>query len=93
MANNLLKHNYKLTTVLDINKDKCSNYPCKVAETPRQVAEECDITVTGETYHIVGFKTTKILQKFENLSIIRPVFALIAAITHSLDMPVIILIL
>jgi len=47
VANNLLKHNYKLTTVLDINKDKCSNYPCKVAETPRQVAEECDITVTA----------------------------------------------
>ena len=84
MANNLLKHNYKLTTVLDINKDKCSNYPCKVAETPRQVAEECDITVTGETYHIVGFKTTKMLQKFDNLSTIKPVFALIAAITYSL---------
>ena len=83
MANNLLKHNYKLTTILDINKDKCSNYPCKVAETPRQVAEECDITVTGETYHIVGFKTTEMLQKFEK-STIRPVFALIAAITDSL---------
>ena len=47
VTKNLLRQDFKVTTILDINKDKCSNYPCKVVETPKQVAEEVDITITG----------------------------------------------
>ena len=48
VTQNLLKSDYKVTTILDLDKDKCSNYPtCKVATSARQVAEEVDITITG----------------------------------------------
>merc|ERR1719266_2063265 len=48
VTQNLLKSDYKVTTILDVDKDKCSNYPtCKVASTARQVAEEVDITITA----------------------------------------------
>ena len=50
VTKNLLRQDFKVTTILDINKDKCSNYPCKVVETPKQVAEEVDITITGTIY-------------------------------------------
>ena len=48
MTKNLLKSNYKVTTILDIDASKCSNYPCKVASSPRQLAEEVDVTITGK---------------------------------------------
>ena len=47
MTKNWLKAGYKVTTILDVDKDKCTNYPCKVASTAKEVAEEVDITVTG----------------------------------------------
>ena len=47
VTKNWLKAGYKVTTILDIDKEKCSNYPCKVASTAREVAEEVDITITG----------------------------------------------
>jgi len=48
VTQNLLKSDYKVTTILDLDKDKCSNYPtCKVATSARQVAEEVDITITA----------------------------------------------
>merc|ERR1711974_32169 len=47
VTRNLLKSDYKVTTILDVDKAKCSNYPCKVASSPRQIAEEVDITITA----------------------------------------------
>ena len=47
VTKNLLKSNYKVTTILDVDKAKCSGYPCKVASSPRQLTEEVDITITG----------------------------------------------
>merc|ERR1711976_1020723 len=47
VTKNLLKSNYKVTTILDVDKAKCSGYPCKVASSPRQLTEEVDITITA----------------------------------------------
>ena len=40
VAKNLLKHNYKLTSITDIETKKCEGYPCKVGKTAREVVEE-----------------------------------------------------
>lgn len=47
VTKNLLKANYKVTSVLDIDQARCKNYPCKVAKSPRELVEEVDITITA----------------------------------------------
>lgn len=39
VANNLLKNDYKLTSIIDVDLKKCEGYPCKVAKTPREVTK------------------------------------------------------
>ncbi|XP_066929206.1 2-hydroxy-3-oxopropionate reductase-like [Clytia hemisphaerica] len=47
VANNLLRNNYKLTSIIDIEAKKCEGYPCKVGKTAREVVEDCDVIVSA----------------------------------------------
>ena len=47
VTRNLLANGYKVTSLLDIEKEKCAEFPSKIASTPREVAEDTDIIITG----------------------------------------------
>ena len=47
VTRNLLASNYQVTSIYDIDPTRVQDYPCKVAKTPREIAEENDITITG----------------------------------------------
>jgi len=47
VTKNLLANNYKVTSIYDIDVNRCKDYGCKIAESPRQITEENDIIITG----------------------------------------------
>merc|ERR1719376_726542 len=49
VTNNMLSKGYKVTSILDKRLETCQNYKeqCKIAKTPREVAEECDIVISA----------------------------------------------
>ena len=47
VANNLLRNSYNLQSIIDIDIEKCGAYKCHVAESPREVVEECDIIISA----------------------------------------------
>ena len=47
MSKNLIRKNFKLSSIYDINKSRTKGFPCTVAQNPKQVANDSDILITG----------------------------------------------
>ena len=49
VVNNLLSKGFTVELILDLDARKCEKFPCKIAKTPSELAEKCDITITGKS--------------------------------------------
>jgi len=47
LVNNLQRTGYQVTSILDVNLDKCSPFDCKVAKTPFELTQEVDVVFTA----------------------------------------------
>ncbi len=44
----MVRNQFRVTTLLDIDREKCREFSsCKIADTPRELAQQVDIIITG----------------------------------------------
>ena len=44
---NLQKHNFNVTTLLDIDRSRCEGFSCNIAQNPRELINEVDVVVSA----------------------------------------------
>lgn len=61
MCKNLLRNGFKVTAIYDLNPDKCAGFAddIKVKSSPKEVAEESEIIISGIDVQFMNLKVLK----------------------------------